>query len=85
MKTKKGRKQPVPRIKTFDPNAIPLAQKLEAGILGTPADAAAILNVPVGWIYTHAGEVPGFRRVGKYLRFDLRVLTESRRDGRGAA
>jgi hypothetical protein len=73
------------RVKVFDPNAVPWKQKLEAGILGTAGDAAAILNVPVGWIYTHAGEVPGFRRVGKYLRFDLRILTESRRDERGAA
>ena len=44
----------------------------------TPKQAAALLQVPVSWVYnkTRTGSFPGQRRVGKYVRIHRGELLE---------
>jgi hypothetical protein len=56
----------------------------------TPAELAKRLRVPLSWVYEKSrargrfGDVPlPVLRVGKYLRFDWRAVTEWLRNGGG--
>ncbi len=42
----------------------------------TPQEAAAILKVPLSWVYsrTRRGTLPGQRKLGKYIRIRRREL-----------
>ena len=44
----------------------------------TPQQAAALLQVPVSWVYnrTRTGSFPGQRRIGKYVRIHKGELLE---------
>lgn len=65
------------RVRRWFPDPRPWREKLDAGVLGTVADAAGALNLPPSFIYGHWKEIPGARKIGKYIRFDLRELTKS--------
>lgn len=56
--------------------------KLENDIRGDARDVAAIQGVPVTWVYANAERIPGFVRVGKYLRWDLKEVLAWRGNGR---
>lgn len=69
------------RQRHFHPNAITWSEKIDKGIRGSVQDVAAILNVPVSFVYNNAETIPGLVRVGKYLRWDLRAVAEWRSNG----
>ena len=42
----------------------------------TAEDAAAKLRVPVSWVRKHGDQLPGFVRLGKYVRWNAAALDE---------
>ncbi len=65
------------RVRRWFPDPRSWQEKLDAGVLGTADDAAAVLNVPVSWVYTNWQELAGSKKIGRYVRFDLRELTKT--------
>ncbi len=64
---------------------MPASPRVEHELL-TPQEAAALLRVPVGWVYarTRLGQMPGMVRIGKYVRInrqDLVAWVESQTNG----
>jgi hypothetical protein len=57
-------------------------ESLTTSELLTVTEVAAKLRVPRSWVYSHADEL-GAYRVGKYLRFDWRIVTEKLAAGIG--
>ncbi len=76
MKRGKQRKK---RERRWSPNAEPWQTKMERGILGTVQDAAHCIDLPPSFVYTHWKELPGARKIGRYIRFDLSELVNSHR------
>ena len=53
----------------------------EATISGFPsflsdAEIASILIMTIGWVRSHADEIPGFERLGSYFRFRSRAIEQ---------
>jgi excisionase family DNA binding protein len=42
----------------------------------TPDEVAKALRVHVSWVYAHQQEIPGFVRLGRYVRFRRVVIDE---------
>ncbi len=40
----------------------------------TPAEVAKLLRVPKTWVYSHQSEIPGYLRLGRYVRFRKAAL-----------
>ena len=78
MKRDKQRKK---RVRRWSPSAEPWQTKMENRVLGTVQDAAHCIDVPLSFIYTHWRELPGARKIGRYLRFNLSELASTRYDG----
>ena len=45
-----------------------------ASLLLSDDDLAGILGVTTDWVRSHAGEIPGLKRFGSYLRFSREVV-----------
>ena len=41
-----------------------------------PQQVAGLLKVPTSWVYANAGRIPGFVRLGRYLRFRPSVIKQ---------
>ncbi len=65
------------RTRRWGPDARPWQEKAREGILGTVSDAAQALNLPETWVYSNWKNLPGSRKIGRYVRFDLVVLLEN--------
>jgi len=66
------------RTRRWGPDARPWQEKAREGVLGTVSDAAQALNLPETWVYSNWRNLPGSRKIGRYVRFDLVVLLENR-------
>ncbi len=60
----------------FEPSPVdarPASQGPDQYLL-KPAEAADLLKVPITWVYSHQAEIPGYLRLGRYVRFRKSVL-----------
>jgi excisionase family DNA binding protein len=46
----------------------------------TPDDLAVLLRVHRSWVYSHQRELPGFVRLGRYVRFRRRDVEQFLRE-----
>ncbi len=69
--TQKKEQEEEKKERKWAPSSISWSEKAASGVLGVVADVAEILDVPPSWVYSHANQIPGLVRVGKYLRFRL--------------
>ena len=42
----------------------------------TPGEVAVLLRVPATWVYAHQQEIPGWVRLGRYVRFRRSAVEE---------
>lgn len=64
-------------MKITDGNAAEFAAgNRPGGALLTAEDAAAKLRVPVSWVRKHGDQLPGFVRLGKYVRWNAAGLDQ---------
>lgn len=54
------------------PATLPIVQ--EQNELLTPAEAARFLGVPVSWVYANGPQLPGYLKLGRYVRFRRQVF-----------
>jgi len=69
------------RERRWSPSTEPWQSKMENRVFGTVQDAAHCIDVPPSFIYTHWRILPGAKKIGRYLRFDLSELSNARYDG----
>ena len=84
-KGQKWAKQRKKRERRWSPSTEPWQTKMAQGVLGTVEDAAACIDLPPSFVYTHWKDLPGSRKIGRYIRFNLSQLANSNHFRAGGA